>query len=237
MNWKLIMGQSRTTTEQSIPQWQEDFLRQTVMPAGQNIADTPFTAYGGQFAPQISPYTTQAGQTFGQVAGMTPQDFQAQTASNFSAMRENVLDPQVQAMARQRAQAITGEEANIARAGAFGSRGDVYQGEAQGAYEAGVANLMAQGYNQAQAANMAQQAAQQQAAGGLLGVGAADTALGMADVAGQYGEFQREQQYPYQQFGALSGFGAGNYGGTTTQQRTPGLFDYLTAGFTGLSYL
>ena len=93
-----------------------------------------------------------------------------------------------------------------------------------------MANLMAQGYGQAQAATMAQAGARQAAAGGLLGAGAAETALGGQQMAGEYGEFLRGQNYPYQQFGALSGFGGGNYGSTTTQTQKKGIFDYLTAG-------
>lgn len=224
------MGQSQSTTEQKLPEWQEKFLTGTVLPAAQGIADTQFTGYGGTFAPGMSGYTAQAGQTYGQMAGMTPQDFAAQTQTNFDAMKANVLDPQVQAMARQRAQAITGEEANIARAGAFGSRGDVYQGEAQGAYEANVANLMAQGYNAAQAQTMAQLGAQQAGAAGLMGVGAAETALGGAEKAGQYQEFMREQGYPYQQLQGLLGFGQGGYGGTNVESYKPGIFDYMRAG-------
>src|SRR6056300_2118566 len=99
------MGQSQSTTEQKLPEWQEKFLTGTVLPAAQGIADTQFTGYGGTFAPDMSGYTAQAGQTYGQMAGMTPQDFAAQTQTNFDAMKANVLDPQVQAMARQRAQA------------------------------------------------------------------------------------------------------------------------------------
>ena len=224
------MGQSKSTTEQKLPEWQEKFLTGTVLPAAENIANTPFTGYGGTFAPGMSGYTTKAGETYGNIAGMGPEDFAARTQQNFDAMRQNVLDPQVQAMARQRAQQITGEEANIARAGAFGSRGDVYQGEAQGAYEGNVANLMAQGYNAAQAQTMAQLGAKQAGAAGLMGVGAAETALAGAEKAGQYQEFLREQGYPYQQMQGLLGFGQGGYGGSNSQTYKPGLFDYLSAG-------
>ena len=223
------MGQSKSVTEQKLPAWQENFLTGTVMPVAQDIADAEFTGYGGSFAPGMSGYTTQAGQTYGQIAGMTPQDYAARTQQNFDAMRANVLDPQVRAMARKRAQDITGEEANIARAGAFGSRRDVYQGEAQGAYEANVADLLAQGYSAAQAQTMAQLGAQQAGAAGLAGVGAAETALASAELAGRHQEFLREQGDPYRRMQGLLGFGQGSYGGTGTETYKPGLFDYMTA--------
>lgn len=226
------MGQSKSTTQTTLPQWQQDFMSGTVMPQAQTVAGQQFDQYGGQFAPDMSAYTTQAGQTYGDIAG---QDFNAQTMQNFDAMRGAVLDPQVQAMARQRAIEATGNEAQIAQAGAFGSRGDVYMGERDAAYEANVANLMAQGYGQAQAATMAQAGARQAAAGGLLGAGAAETALGGQQMAGEYGEFLRGQGYDTSKLGALMGVGAGDYGRTTTDSYKPGLFDYLSAGFGAFS--
>lgn len=221
------MGQGKSTQTTSIPEWQNQFMTNTVLPMGEKIAQQPFQNYGGQYAPEMSGYTQQAGDVYSNLAS---QDYQAATQANFDAMRNNVLDPQVQAMARQHAQQMTGNEATIANAGAFGSRGDIYQAERDGAYEAGVANLMMQGYGQAQAQTMAQAGAQQNAASGLMGVGSAETALGAAQMGGEYDEFLREQNYPYQQFGALSGFGGGNYGQTTTSQKKNGLFDYLAAG-------
>ena len=221
------MGQSKTTKQTTIPEWQQQFVTGTMIPQAQTVAGQQFQQYGGQYAPEMSGYTTQAGQTFGDIAG---QDFNAQTAQNFNAMRGAVLDPQVQAMARQHAIAQTGNEAKIAQAGAFGSRGDVYQAEHDAAYQAGVAQLMAQGYNQAQAATMAQTGARQAAAGGLMQAGGAETALGAAERAGQYQDFLRGQGFEANKLGALMGVGAGDYGRTVTDTETPGLFDYLTAG-------
>lgn len=226
------MGQSKSTTQTTIPEWQQQFVTGTMMPQAQVVAGQQFQQYGGQFAPEMSQYSTQAGQTFGDIAGM---DFNAATQANFDAMRQNVLDPQVQAMARRYAQEQTGHEAQQIGAGAFGSRGDVYQAERDAAYDANVANLMAQGYNAAQAATLAQAGARQAAAGGLLSTGQQATALGATQLGGEYQDFLRGQGFETGKLGALMGVGAGDYGRTTTESYKPGLFDYLTAGFSAFS--
>lgn len=121
-----------------------------------------------------------------------------------------------------------------------------------------ISNLMRQGYNEAQAATMAQMgmgtSAQQAAAAGLAGVGSSQAGLGLqgqaaelqalqAQLAGgglqrgvdqagleaKYQEFMRQQQFPLQQFAALTG-GSAAYpvGGTTTTTSRPGFGDLLS---------
>lgn len=123
-----------------------------------------------------------------------------------------------------------------------------------------ISNLMRQGYNEAQAATMAQMGqgigAQQAAAAGLAGVGSSQAGLGLqgqaaelqalqAQLAGgglqrgidqagleaQYQEFMRQQQFPLQQFAALTGGSAAYPGGgtsTTTSQAGAGdIFRFL----------
>ena len=148
--------------------------------------------------------------------------------------QQQVIDTSLAQMNRSADQARTGLEASMIGSGAYGSRGEVARGEfeagQQGQREALIANLMSQGYGQAQNATQQQIGNRMAGAGGLMGAGGAEMALGSQDLAGQYGEFNRQQQYPMQQLAGVLGFGGGNYGSTTTQTQKPGLFDFLTAG-------
>lgn len=229
------MGQSKSTSTQSIPGWQQKFLTETAQPLAQRIADTPFQAYGGQFAPGgLSELGLQAGATYGGIAGMTPQQFGAQTAANFNPYQQQVIDTSLAQMGRTADQARTGLESSLIGSGAFGSRGEVARGEfeagVQGQRDALIAGMMQQGYGQAQGVTQQQIANQMGAAGGLAGLGGMQTALEGQQLAGQYGDFLRGQEYPMQQLAGVMGFGGGNYGGTTTERYKPGLFDYVSAG-------
>lgn len=227
------MGQSKSTTEQSIPGWQRDFLQGTAQPLAQQIADQPFDAYGGQFAPGMSDMSMQAGDVYGGLAGMTPQDYAAQTAQNMNPYQQNVIDTSLAQMDRTAGQARTGLEADLIGSGAFGSRGEVARGEfeagVQGNRDALIAQMMQQGYGQAQGQTQQQLTNQMAGAGGLAQLGGQQTALDAAQLGGQYGEFMRGQQYPMQQLASIMGYGGGNYGGTSTERYKPGALDYITA--------
>lgn len=233
------MGKQQSVTEQKLPEWQEKFMTGTVMPLAQNIADTPFQAYGGQFAPGMSSYTKRAGNTYGAMAGQTPGQFNAAVQQNMSPYQQNVLDTALAQMGRQGDQARTGLEAQLAGSGAFGSRGEVARGEfeagLQGQRDALTAQMLQQGYTQALGTTQQQMQNRMAGAQGLMGVGAADTALKAAQLAGEQGEFMREQNYPYQQMQGLLGFGGGNYGGTTTESYNPGLLGIITSGLGAFS--
>lgn len=230
------MGQAKSTTEQTIPEWQTKFLQNTAMPIAQQIADTPFSGYGGQYAPQMGQYGQQAGAAYGDVAGMTPQGFAAQTAQNFNPYQQQVIDASLSQMNRQGDIARTGMEGSLIGSGAFGSRGEVARGEfeagLQNQRDALIAGMMQQGYGQAQNLTQQQIANRMGAAGGLLGVAGMQQGLQQGQMAGEYGEFLREQGYPAQQLQGVLGFGGGNYGGTTTQTQQRGLLDYLAAAAT-----
>ena len=95
-----------------------------------------------------------------------------------------------------------------------------------------IAQMMQQGYGQAQAQTMAQIQQQQGALGagaaGLSGVGATDTALQGAQMAGDYGEFMRQQDDPYNKLNAFTALASGSpTGATSTETYKPGLFEYL----------
>jgi hypothetical protein len=191
----------------------------------------------------MSDYTTQAGQLYGDIAQMgqmTPQDYAARTQANMNPYQSQVIDTSLARMGRQQEQARTASEANMIGSGAFGGGGRraVYEAEFDTGNLANqnqlIAQMMQQGYGQAQAQTMAQIQQQQGALGagaaGLSGVGATDTALQGAQMAGDYGEFMRQQDDPYNRLNAFTALASGSpTGATSTETRQPGLFEYLTA--------
>jgi hypothetical protein len=133
---------------------------------------------------------------------MTPQDYAAMTSANMSPFQSQVIDATLARANREREIARTGEMADITRAGAFGNeRRGVFEAERQAAFELGqnemIANLMQQGYNQAQAQTMAQLGVQQgaagQAAGGFAQLGGMERSGLQAGAAGLAGLSQAQQ--------------------------------------------
>jgi hypothetical protein len=223
-------GETKTTTENRIPAYQEEYLKGTVFPFATNLATQPVTPYGGPMTAPLSALSGEAADVYRRM-GEAP-DIAGRTAANFAAMKETVLDPQIAAMARQRAQEMTGQEGDIIRSGAFdASRRGVYEAEKAAAYEAGVSNLMAQGYSQAQAAAMAQAQAEQAGLGasaaGLGGLGAQETDLAFRNIAMPYQEFVRQQQMPLSTLQGLAGVPIGA-GGSTVQRQPYDWFGALT---------
>ena len=234
---------SRTTTTNAMPEFQEQFLSQTLLPFATNISQQEFTPYTGEMVAGVSPLSLGAQEQFGQIAdiaNMTPQDFAAMTQANMNPFQEQVIDAALARSQRERDIARTGEMADITRAGAFGNeRRGVFEAERQAAFELGqnemIANLMSQGYSQAQAQTMAQLGARQgaagQAAAGMMQLGNLEQLTAQAGLDAQMQEFMRQQQFPLQQLGALvsaaSGVPAG-YGAETASRR-PGTLDYINA--------
>ena len=247
------MGRSKTTTtqEEQMPQFQQDFLQNTLLPFATNISDQGFTPYGGEMTAGVSDTTGMARPQFervAEIAGMAPADYAAMTAANMSPYQSQVIDAALARGQRERDIARTGEMADITRAGAFGNeRRGVFEAERQAAFDVGqqqiIANLMQQGYTQAQAASMAQlgqaQSAAGQAAAGFTQLGGLEQATEQARLDAQMAEFMREQNMPYQQLGALVSAAGGvpaGYGTTTAAGSSrPGLIDYMTAAAGGYS--
>ena len=234
---------SRTTTEQSMPAFQEQFLSGTLLPFATNISEQEFTPYTGEMVAGVSPLSMGAQTQFGQIAdiaNMTPQDFAAMTQANMNPFQEQVIDAALARSQRERDIARTGEMADITRAGAFGNeRRGVFEAESAAAYEIGrdqmIADLMSQGYSQAQAQTMAQLGARQgaagQAAAGFQQLGNLEQLTAQAGLDAQMQEFMRQQQFPLQQLGALVSAAGGIPAGysTTTESRRPGTIDYINA--------
>jgi len=71
---------STKTQETKMPQWQEDFIRENILPRGVEIADTPYTPYEGEMIAGMTPLQNQAmagfgnlnmgGQTYDQAIGV-----------------------------------------------------------------------------------------------------------------------------------------------------------------------
>ena len=151
-----------TTTEQKMPGFQEDYLKNTVIPFAQNIANTDFTAFGGDRVAgandlqqqAIAGYGgldmgaqayKQAGDVYSGLAGRTPEDQAAQISQYQNQFTSGVIDPTMAAMERQRGKDIVGEQGQITGANAFGnSRRDVFQGERAGEYDARMGQTLAQ---------------------------------------------------------------------------------------------
>jgi hypothetical protein len=228
-----------------MPQFQQDFLQNTLLPFATNISEQQFTPYTGQMTASVPTTAQNAAQYYdvaGNIATMTPQQYAAMTQANYNPYQTDVIDAAVARMNREREVARVGEQAELAKRGAFGNeRRGVYEAERQAAYGLGrdqmIADLMRQGYSEAQAATMAQigqsQSAAQQAAAGYTQLGGLEQATEQSRLDALYQEFLREQGMPYQQLSALTGAASGipTMTSTTTQNR-PGLFDYLTAGAT-----
>ena len=231
------MGKSSQTTEQSIPKWQEDFITQNVIPAATAIGQQEFTPYTGQTAADLGSYTQEAAGKYQSLANMTPADYAAMNQANMSAYTQNVMDPMLAKMNQERQKQMAQEQAYIAGSGAFGNeRRGVFEAESSANYGLGrdamIADLMRQGYNEAQAATMAQLGNMQAGAGALAGIGGQQTALQQQGLDMAYQEFMRQQNLPYQQLAAMTGAGQGNYGTTQTTTKKNGLLDYLTAAAT-----
>lgn len=237
------MGRSSQTTTQAMPQFQQEFLQNTLLPFATDFSQQEFTPYTGEMVAGVSPLSMGAQEQFGQIANianMTPQDFAARTSANMSPFQDQVIDAALARANRERAIARTGEMADITRAGAFGNeRRGVFEAERQAAFDIGrdqmIADLMQQGFSQAQAQTMAQLGMQQgaagQAAAGMMQLGNLEQMTQQAGLDAQMQEFMRQQNMPLQQLGALVSAAGGvpaGYG-STTQTSTPGLTGILGA--------
>ena len=242
--------QTSTTTEQ-MPAFQEKFLKETLLPFATNISEQGFTPYGGEMTAGVSDTTMMAlpqFQRIADIAAMTPADYAAMTRENYNPYQTDVIDAFAARAAREREISRVGEQAELAKRGAFGNeRRGVYEAERQVGYELGrdeiIANLMQQGYTEAQAATMAQLGLSESAAGkaaaGFMQIGGLEQATEQANLDALFAEFMREYNMPYEKLAALVSAAGGvpaGYGTTTNASSyKPGLIDYMTAAAGGYS--
>ena len=150
------------TTEASMPKFQEDYIRNVVLPKATEIGNAEYDPYSGDRVAGMNPLEEKAmlgygeldmgtdaylaaGDVYSGLAGRTPQDQAAQIAQYQNQFTSGVIDPTMAAMERQRGKDIVGEQGQITGANAFGnSRRDVFQGERAGEYDARMGQTLAQ---------------------------------------------------------------------------------------------
>ncbi len=71
---------SKTTTERSLPEFQETFLKETVLPYATEIAEREFVPYEGELVAGLSPLQEQAITGYGGLSMTSPQIQEAQRA-------------------------------------------------------------------------------------------------------------------------------------------------------------
>ena len=263
------MGKSTTTSETKMPKWQEDYVRNNILPKAETIAETPFAEYTGDRVAGFTDLMNKAKGTLGSsdfgnasineakgvfsdLAAMTPEDYAAMTRENYNPYQTDVIDASLDVASRGRAKNQISDMARISKAGAVGGdRRDVYQAESDAVYDLGtnqmVANLMRQGYSEAQANTMAQLNARSGAAGNLVGAtndeiknmlagvgsqmttGGLEMGMNQAGLDAKYAEFMREQQDPLMKLQALLAGASGVPAnlGTTTGTTRKGIGDTL----------
>ena len=232
---------------------QQKYIEQFVMPLAGEIAGLEFTPFEGERVAGMTELQQQALQGYGQIgvpeqyaqagsvfqeiAGMqprTPQERAADVARYTQEYTAGVMDPTIAAMEAQRAKQRNQEATTRAKAGAYGSRGDVYRGALEGEYQVGMgrtlAGLQQQGYTQAVARQQAEDAARRAEAaqrlgaagqlaglgttqfqtqvaglGAQMGAGEAQRLIGQQGLDAAYQQYLMQQQFPLTQFSALTG--------------------------------
>lgn len=237
------MGASKQKTETELPEFQQEFLEETVIPAAKDIFATPFTPYEGNRVAGLDPRygeATDIYRGFRDEDAYSPDVFGSRVEANLANLGTNV-DPYLAAQQRQFDIAGTQQEADLVRSGAFGNvrRGLVEAEQAAAeniAREQMVEDIRQQDLNRAMGLTQQQIASEQalagQAAGGLTQLGQVGTLQEQLALDAPYEEFLRETSYPMQAFGVLP-MAAGTIPGglgTATQTSRPGFGSYLSGG-------
>ena len=232
----------KTTTARMDP-LQSGYIEETLMPKASDIAEMEFTPFEGDRVAQLTQMQRDAIGGYGAlslpseigeatgiyrgVATRTPEERQLRLAQ--------IQEQQAPLLNRRFAQQGVGSEAQAIKAGAFGDRRAVMEGERQAA-------LDAQAYDLASRQLAAEDASAMRAAGALAGsglqglqaqrdilgaqmaAGETERALTQADLDAAYNEYLAEMQFPLTQFGVLSGGGQAfpaGIGSTTGTTRDP----------------
>jgi hypothetical protein len=189
------MGKKTTTVENKMPAFQEEFLKGTIIPAAQEMFETPFTPYEGTRVADLTdlqrqalsgyggldmgaPAFQQAADVYSTIAGegLSPERIQ----SFMSPYTQEVIDASMRDLARQRDISLNELGAAASAAGAFGgSRQGVAEAETQRAFAETAAETAARlreaGFSQA--AGLAQADLAQRMAAAQAGMGAAGAGL------------------------------------------------------------
>ena len=237
------MGASKQKTETELPEFQQKFLEETVIPAAKDIFATPFTPYEGNRVAELSPEYGEAAEIyrdFRDEDAYSPEEFGTRLEANLANLGMT-SDPYLAAQQRQFDIARTQQEADLVRSGAFGNerRGLVEAEQAAAeniARERMVEDIRQQDLNRAMGLTQQQIASEQalagQAATGLTGLGQVGTLQDQLVLDAQVEEFLRRTNYPMQAFGVLPAAAGTIPGGlgTATQTSRPGFGSYLSGG-------
>lgn len=233
-------GTSSTSTTTMDPM-QSQYLEQYIMPAAERIGSMEFTPYEGERVAGLSDLERQAVSGYGGLS--LPSEYQAasdiysgvarRTPQERMAQIQDIQNQMAPALNRQFAQQGVGQEAQAIKAGAFGDRRSVYEGERQAALEANAYNLAAQELQRRDASRLgaaqgmmgaggARQAAELQRLGSQLAAGGTQRGVDQDTLNKAYEAYLMEQQFPLTQFSALTGgsasfpAGIGSTSGTTS---------------------
>ena len=247
------MGGKTTTTTATMDPIQEQFITQDIIPFAQEIRDTPFQKYTGERVAGLTPIQREALSGYGAlslpseigeatdiyrgIATRTPEQRMERLAQ--------IQEQQAPLLNRRFAQQGVGSEAQAIKAGAFGDRRAVMEGERQAALDAQAYDLASRQLAQEDA--LAMRSAGALSGSGLQGLKAQQNILGAQMTAGDterqlqqqqldadFNQYLAEMQYPLTQFGVLIGAGQAfpaGIGTTTEAARDPmGSFGRVLSG-------
>ena len=220
-------GGGTSTQIQDVPEWARGYAKTALGQASQltDVVKNPYQTYGGERTAQFTPLQQQSYQgAAGMQAG--PQAFQSQIGQYMSPYMQNVVDIQKREAERQSGIAGAQEQAQMARAGAFGGGRDAIMRAERGRNLGTQMNdIQSQGlqsaytnatnqYNTGQSQNMAINQLQNQFGG--------QQQQQVQNILGQqYQDFQDQKRYPYQQLEFMSGLMRGTPMGTVSSMYQP----------------
>lgn len=220
-------GGGTSTQIQDVPDWAKPYAKTALGQASQltDVTKNPYQTYEGERTAQFTPLQQQSYQgAAGMQAG--PQAFQSQIGQYMSPYMQNVVDIQKREAERQSGIAGAQEQAQMARAGAFGGGRDAIMRAERGRNLGTQMNdIQSQGlqsaytnatnqYNTGQSQNMAINQLQNQYGG--------QQQQQVQNILGQqYQDFQDQKRYPYQQLEFMSGLMRGTPMGTVSSMYQP----------------
>lgn len=222
-------GSGTSTQIQDVPEWARPYAKTALSQASQltDITQNPYQAYTGERTAQFTPLQQQSYQGAAAMqAG--PAAFQSQIGQYMSPYMQNVVDIQKREAGRQSGIAGAQEQAQMARAGAFGGGRDAIM-RAERARNLGTQmnDIQSQGlqsaytnatnqYNTGMSQNMAINQLQNQ-------YGAQQQQQVQNILGQQYQDYLAQKQYPYQQLEFMSGLMRGTPMGTVSSMyQAPG---------------
>ena len=199
------MGSTKTQ-ETKMPQFQEDFIRENILPRAIEIADTEFTPYTGELVQGMTPLQQQASDIYGDVSAN--QLATADLDPYMSPYQQQVIDASLRNLRENQSMALNQLDTQAGASGAFGgSRHGVAQAEALKGFDRQAQDLITSqlqsGFMNAQQAAQADMDRRMQQAGSMMQAGEAARALGQAQLQADYAQFQAEQGHPLTQLNAL----------------------------------